>query len=276
MNLELGRSKIMLTQFDPHGSDPKLHGHGDEFQISIPLIGVPLLEHGDAPKVAKLPDYGRFITAPGELHRHFAGEGASRLLLINFKQRFLEDVLQDRLHHLPTSLEFAPWSEGPNDAFRKLAERLMKVSMAGPFDVETQEVELELAQVLLSAQPGTHTAYWNANPEAQHHPAIGRVLALIHDTHASTDLSLDGLAEEAGLSKYHLLRLFRTVIGRTPGQYLAEVRLERAEGLLAETELDVTTVCFDVGYGSLSSMERAFKQKYGMSPTEYRRQKRGS
>ncbi|KEO84838.1 AraC family transcriptional regulator [Tumebacillus flagellatus] len=276
LNLKLGRSKIMLTQFEPHASDPELHGHGDEFQLSIPLAGVPLMEHGDTPQVEKLPDFGRYLTRPGEMHRHFAGDGASRLLLINFKQAFLEDVLRDRLQHLPTSLEFAAWSEGPNDAFRKLAERIIRGSMAGPEDVETQELELELAQVLLSAQPGTHTAYWNASPDAQHHPALGRVMAMIHDTYASGELSLDTLAQEAGLSKYHLLRLFRTTIGRTPGQYIADLRLEHAERLLARTDDEVTTICFDAGYGSLSSMERAFKQRYGVTPTEYRKQKRGT
>ncbi|HEX4016196.1 MAG TPA: AraC family transcriptional regulator [Frankiaceae bacterium] len=50
-------------------------------------------------------------------------------------------------------------------------------------------------------------------------------------------LALDLLAETAGMSKYHFLRLFRATYGMTPGQYLSQRRLERSQELLRNTNL---------------------------------------
>lgn len=82
-------------------------------------------------------------------------------------------------------------------------------------------------------------------------------------------LDLNGLAEAARVSKYHFLRSFTAVYGYTPGAYLAQRRIERAQDLIRSTNLTITEVCMLVGYSSLGSFSSKFRQLVGASPTEY-------
>jgi len=83
-------------------------------------------------------------------------------------------------------------------------------------------------------------------------------------------LDLDGLAAEAGYSRYHFVRTFRATFGSTPGRYLSGRRIERAKDLLRGANLTVTEICFVVGFSSLGSFSARFKKAVGLSPSEYR------
>lgn len=268
---QMENSKLMLTQFAPKTADPHSHDHGGEYQLSIPLIGSAFLQLSN--QIGTLADKQRVVTAPHEQHFHFANEDASRLLLINLKQEFVERVYQDRVQRDAGSIEFVAWTEGPTDGFRKIADQIIRQSMTLSLEkTELQQLEWELANLLLESQAGSHTETLRGQELGigMKHPAVRRVLDVMHDNFTS-DLSLDDLAQLSGLSKYHLIRLFREQMGSTPSHYLSEVRLERAVWLLKETQRDVTSIAFEVGFGSLSAFERAFKRKYGVSANLYRK-----
>ena len=89
------------------------------------------------------------------------------------------------------------------------------------------------------------------------------------DRRYADPLDLDELAAAAGVSKYHFLRCFAAVYGRTPARYLAERRIERAQDLLRATNLTVTEVCLLVGYTSLGSFSSRFRELVGESPSAY-------
>ncbi|WP_370585343.1 helix-turn-helix transcriptional regulator [Nocardia sp. XZ_19_231] len=89
------------------------------------------------------------------------------------------------------------------------------------------------------------------------------------DRQYAEPLDLDELACAAGVSKFHFLRAFAAVYGRTPAVYLAERRIERAQDLLRSTNLTVTEVCMLVGYSSLGSFSAKFRQLVGVTPSEY-------
>jgi AraC-like DNA-binding protein len=89
------------------------------------------------------------------------------------------------------------------------------------------------------------------------------------DRHYAEPLDLDGLASEAGVSKYHFLRCFAETYGKTPAVYLTERRIERAQDLLRATNLTVTEVCMLVGYSSLGSFSSKFHQLVGVTPSQY-------
>ena len=92
------------------------------------------------------------------------------------------------------------------------------------------------------------------------------------DRHYAEPLDLDTLAATAGVSKYHFLRCFAAVYGRTPAAYLAERRIERAQDLLRATNLTVTEICHLVGYTSLGSFGTRFRQLVGVTPSAYQAQ----
>jgi AraC-like DNA-binding protein len=82
-------------------------------------------------------------------------------------------------------------------------------------------------------------------------------------------LDLDRVAAAAGVSKYHFLRCFAATYGTTPGAYLTERRIERAQDLLRATNLTVTEVCMLVGYSSLGSFSSTFRRLVGTTPSAY-------
>ncbi|MCP9480774.1 AraC family transcriptional regulator [Shimia sp. CNT1-13L.2] len=100
-----------------------------------------------------------------------------------------------------------------------------------------------------------------------------RVLQYIHDNPAG-DMSLDRLADEAAMSRFHWHRVFRAMTGETCAQAVRRVRLHRAATMLLDSSTDPARIARDVGYDNARSFARAFQGHYGLSPSEFR--KRGS
>jgi AraC family transcriptional regulator len=86
------------------------------------------------------------------------------------------------------------------------------------------------------------------------------------------EISLDQLAVEACLSKYHFLRLFQTAFGLSPYQYIQHLRIEKARALLAGTALPIMDVAVALGFNNSQSFSRLFFQRMGLYPTQYRQQ----
>ncbi|MDR7307250.1 AraC family transcriptional regulator [Rhodoferax saidenbachensis] len=100
---------------------------------------------------------------------------------------------------------------------------------------------------------------------------LSRVTAYIHD-HLAEDLGLDQLAEVAHLSPYHWHRVYHALNGETIAATIRRLRLHRASGYLANTQLLVAQVARKCGYPNVQSFTRAFGAAYGMGPTQYRAQ----
>lgn len=83
--------------------------------------------------------------------------------------------------------------------------------------------------------------------------------------------SLKGAATAANLSPYHFIRVFKTETGRTPYQWLLEMRVKEACVLLKTSRLSVTEVAYRCGFSSPSHFTRVFRRQLGVSPSEYRR-----
>lgn len=84
------------------------------------------------------------------------------------------------------------------------------------------------------------------------------------------DLALDRLARLAGLSRFHFLRQFRALTGETPKQYVLRLRIERAALRLLLVRSSVLDVALDCGFQNHETFSRAFKRRFGTSPSEYR------
>jgi AraC family transcriptional regulator len=75
------------------------------------------------------------------------------------------------------------------------------------------------------------------------------------------------IAQLHGFSEYHFFRLFKTAFGISPYQYLLNKRLLHASQLLTQSNLNVSDVTFACGYGDIHTFSRAFKKKFGHSPS---------
>jgi AraC-like DNA-binding protein len=99
--------------------------------------------------------------------------------------------------------------------------------------------------------------------------------ALWIDAHSHREIELEHAARQAEISPFHFLRLFSTVLGVTPHQYLVRSRLRHAARLLAEDGLSITDVAYEVGFGDLSNFVRTFHRAAGVSPRRFREASRG-
>jgi AraC-like DNA-binding protein len=75
------------------------------------------------------------------------------------------------------------------------------------------------------------------------------------------------------MSKYHFVREFEKIVGFPPIEYRNNIRLQHAADLLSEERLTVSQISSLVGYSSPSYFSSAFKQKYRLSPKQYRNKK---
>jgi len=91
---------------------------------------------------------------------------------------------------------------------------------------------------------------------------------LFIDKSFAENIDLNNIADEAYFSKFHFIRQFKKVYGKTPHQFLTMVRIEKAMQLL-RTDVPVSDVCFLVGFESLSSFSGLFKGLVGLSPSAY-------
>jgi AraC-like DNA-binding protein len=81
-------------------------------------------------------------------------------------------------------------------------------------------------------------------------------------------IDLDNISDEAFFSKFHFIRLFKSIYGNTPHQYLTNVRIEKAQQLLRGGK-SIKEVCFLVGFDSVTTFSGLFNKKVGKPPSHY-------
>jgi len=111
------------------------------------------------------------------------------------------------------------------------------------------------------------------NKEAIRKEYISRInkSILYIETHLSDKLVLNDIAEKAYFSPFYFHRLFSLVVGETVNNFITRKRIEKAAGLLIhQKENTITEISEILGFTSLSSFSRAFKNFYGMSPVEFK------
>ena len=88
--------------------------------------------------------------------------------------------------------------------------------------------------------------------------------------HLAEPISIDLLARESGVSKFHFVRLFQHATGSTPYRYLLAKRLEAARRLLAETDMAIADVAMRCGFPRANHFSTQFRSKFGLSPRDFR------
>lgn len=84
------------------------------------------------------------------------------------------------------------------------------------------------------------------------------------------EFSLDSLAGNLAISKNYLCKIFRDRTGKTPFEYLIEVRLENARKRLEQSDAPIQEIAKVVGYRDPLYFSKEFRKKYGLSPMQYR------
>jgi AraC family transcriptional regulator len=159
-----------------------------------------------------------------------------------------------------------------DDAVEQTARQIASEARAESFgrgpmlDALVRQLVIYLLRSHLTVRKSAHIELSRAGPVDRR---LRRAIEFMHDNYSS-DLGLGEIAAAAYLSEYHFARLFKQITGITPHGYLANLRLERARKLLAETSFPISQIAAMVGYQSQSHFTKIFKSITGITPRAYR------
>ncbi|NBC09069.1 MAG: helix-turn-helix domain-containing protein, partial [Bacteroidetes bacterium] len=92
----------------------------------------------------------------------------------------------------------------------------------------------------------------------------------IVEAHIDQNFSIPWLAQQVHISRSQLSRKTKALIGKTPTDFITDIRIARSKQLLRETDLLVSEVAYAVGYDDPAFFSRVFRDKTGLSPSEWR------
>jgi len=189
-------------------------------------------------------------------HEHGTGD---RCIAFSYSSEFF-----DRLETVPS------FHAARIPPIRTLSPLIARASaaLAGRSDSSWEELCIELAAKASQLDRGLsrEAAGAGAGPTAR----VTRIVrAVERDPDGCSDLG--ALAREARLSPYHFLRIFQSVTGVTPHQYILRLRLQRAAIRLRIEPTKVVDVALESGFGDISNFNRSFRAEFGVSPRAWRR-----
>lgn len=100
--------------------------------------------------------------------------------------------------------------------------------------------------------------------------AVAKACGYIRAHGLTEDLQLTDVARHCGVSEGHFSRMFHQSTGLTYREYLTQVRLDHARGLLLRGQKAILEIAFDSGFQSVSQFHRAFRKAFGSSPAAWR------
>jgi AraC-type DNA-binding domain-containing proteins len=99
---------------------------------------------------------------------------------------------------------------------------------------------------------------------------INRAVCFLRDNY-NIEYSLEHVANIAGLSQYHFIKVFKAETGKTPYDYVLDIKVEKAIEHLKQKKYSITEICFICGFNNLNHFASVFKRKVGVLPSEYRK-----
>jgi AraC-like DNA-binding protein len=199
-------------------------------------------------------------------HEH--GEG-DRCISFHYTSEYFEELAAG-IRLSSRALEFTVPRLPPNRGTSALVARA-STGLCQPDLVDWEALSVEVAGASLELANGLTSE--SRRVSAQTEARISKVLRAMEDR-LSEPLSLEDLAAETGLSRYHFLRVFRSLTGLTPHQYLIRFRLREAAVRVTTEEARVIDVAMDSGFEDISNFNRNFRDEFGCSPRAYYRRGR--
>jgi AraC family transcriptional regulator len=192
------------------------------------------------------------------------GRTSHTTLHVHIPAQAVAEVLAELSPHKTHSREL-PDILGARDP---LIEHLM-LSLATAARDGAPDVYAESAATMLAAHLFTRYGKLELPSSVNEDDRLRRATDYIRGN-LSEALSLEAIAQQAGLSRFHLLRLFKRACGETPFQHITRLRIEEACRLLASGSSSISEIAFRCGYENPAHFASAFRRMIGASPTTYR------
>ena len=103
---------------------------------------------------------------------------------------------------------------------------------------------------------------------------VADATAFVEKNISNTDLSVEHMSHELGMSRVKLYRRTLSVTGMTPSEFIRLIRLRHAEQLLVKSQLSISEIAYNTGFSSQRYFSKCFKELYGCIPSEYKNRKK--
>jgi len=214
------------------------------------------------------------ILRPGSLHKLYAQEGER--IIFQFSMNIL-NTLDDFDDFFPPANPAMLITPEDHPEIHEECVRLVKeiekeyLSNAPLKDAAVYGLLLELLVLINRNTTNTNVIFSDVkqNKQKEYIEKFVEITDYIKQ-HCNEDISLDDISEMSGFSKYHFSRLFREYTGTSYYKYLNQKRIEFAEQLLLDPEVNITEAAVRSGFNSITAFIRMFKQIKGCTPTEFR------
>ncbi len=149
--------------------------------------------------------------------------------------------------------------------------------LAKPFNEKELRIRL---RNLIDMRERMQQHFASMNPDQRHlqdksllieNEFILKVRSHMEENIASEEFGIQHLCHSVAMSRAQLYRKFKALTGKSVFEYLRILRLHRAKELLLTSGLNVTQVCFDVGFNNLSHFSRIFTEEFGKKPSDFRK-----
>lgn len=212
-----------------------------------------------------------YILNAGEAIFIMPGQPHLRLALKNEKVEY--QIIRFLLSSEPewlTLLQNQPFtfSEKEKNLLKNLQNSYSNHRKNGESDESAGECILNLAQLLNSLHFKKNPT--STLPAAEIAPAVKKLCKLLTSTQGGNQ-KLSGIAKANGISAGHLRMLFKQATGRPPSEVRRSVRMRTAEHLLTHSELNISEISSQLGFGSIYAFSRFFKNNRGVSPLKFRK-----
>lgn len=214
-------------------------------------------------------------TSPHVVHAHHLFTGLETIFVL-FPTEIVEQVWKELYRDCPLQAPHAMILPCPPQLQYALSHLLQEVRSCrpGPHYIISLLLHLVSAEFLRSAaQPALPVPALPAQPYLLENRSdvMCNAVRLLEEYHSCSSLSLEGIAQEVGLSFFHFLRRFKQEIGVTPGHYLRQQRLNHALQLLFSTRLSIEEISYQSGFGTSRQLTEACKAVFGQSPSLLRK-----
>jgi AraC-like DNA-binding protein/mannose-6-phosphate isomerase-like protein (cupin superfamily) len=200
---------------------------------------------------------------PNTVHSYeTAGENGSRQILVISDPSWAGSWLNTLTKYEPDD-PFLPATSLHEDIPYAMRS-LLKERAQTPPEVCKAYIQLILARALPAMNLVRHSGVMSTD-------AIYRMIRYTSENYHQP-ITLDGLAAEVGISKYHLSRIFSTKLHTSFTDYLNSFRIGLAKNLLETSDMDILQICYSCGFESQRTFNRVFKNACGVSPRDFRGQ----
>lgn len=205
------------------------------------------------------------LAAPGAMILGNAGEPFSvkhidtlgnRRLVVTFERELLENVANEA----GVSSRFDAIALPPSQAAARMFGMMRALSRPGG-----EDMLYPLAHAALTAEQQRTPDQVSARDRQRVQNVVSHI-----EEHFGETCALRTLADIAGLSRFHFVRVFGAVVGQSPNQYLINTRMRAAADKLIATKTPIAQIAFDVGFNDISHFYACFRETFACTPRQWR------